>query len=208
MGKEGKRLVTSDKQLRANRLNSGKSTGPKSLEGKTISSKNSTTHGLLSKEVLLPWESDTDFESIFDRYFENLQPEGEIENLLVDRIVSTVWKLKRAGRTETGLIAGERFNLNAEIERSRLKRLGNFEPTILEMNILEIINRTPDLIELSLIFTKNMEALACIQRYESNLEKSLLKALHELQRIQAVRNGRDVPLPIVIDLDSDFVKEP
>jgi hypothetical protein len=45
-------------------------------------------------------------------------------------------------------------------------------------------------------------------RYETMLEKSLYKALHELERVQAKRNGKDVPLPAVVDinLDSSFGK--
>ena len=45
-------------------------------------------------------------------------------------------------------------------------------------------------------------------RYETMLEKSLYKALHELERTQAKRNGKDVPLPAVVDinLDSSFGK--
>ena len=45
-------------------------------------------------------------------------------------------------------------------------------------------------------------------RYETMLEKSLYKALHELERAQAKRNGKDVPLPTVVDinLDSSFGK--
>ena len=45
-------------------------------------------------------------------------------------------------------------------------------------------------------------------RYETMLEKSLYKALHELERVQAKRNGKDVPLPAVVDIniDSSFGK--
>jgi hypothetical protein len=42
--------------------------------------------------------------------------------------------------------------------------------------------------------------LAKITRYESSLERSLYKALHELQRIQAARQGQVVPPPVAIDV--------
>jgi hypothetical protein len=38
-------------------------------------------------------------------------------------------------------------------------------------------------------------------RYEIMLERSIYKALHELQRLQADRKGEKVPLPVVVDLD-------
>lgn len=38
-------------------------------------------------------------------------------------------------------------------------------------------------------------------RYEIMLERSIYKALHELQRLQAFRNGEKIPLPVAIDID-------
>ena len=32
-----------------------------------------------------------------------LQPVGELENLLVDRIISAYWRLRRLGRVEAGI---------------------------------------------------------------------------------------------------------
>jgi len=40
-----------------------------------------------------------------------------------------------------------------------------------------------------------------IARYESHLERSLYRALHELQRLQAARSGGTFPLPLAVDLD-------
>jgi hypothetical protein len=40
-----------------------------------------------------------------------------------------------------------------------------------------------------------------IQRYEAHLERSLYRALHELQRMQGVRRGQPVPPPLVLDVD-------
>lgn len=40
-----------------------------------------------------------------------------------------------------------------------------------------------------------------LSRYESILEKAFYKALHELQRLQAMRLGHAVNLPIAIDVD-------
>jgi len=40
-----------------------------------------------------------------------------------------------------------------------------------------------------------------IARYESHLERSLYRALHELQRLQAARSGGRFPIPLAVDLD-------
>jgi hypothetical protein len=42
-----------------------------------------------------------------------------------------------------------------------------------------------------------------ITRYEAHLSRQLLQALHELQRLQAVRGGRAVPLPAALDVMVD-----
>jgi hypothetical protein len=39
-----------------------------------------------------------------------------------------------------------------------------------------------------------------ITRYEAHLSRQLLQALHELQRLQAVRGGQPVPLPAALDV--------
>jgi len=45
------------------------------------------------------------------------------------------------------------------------------------------------------------DRLQLISRYETTLERSLYKALHELQRLQAAREGQAVPLPQTVDLE-------
>jgi hypothetical protein len=42
-----------------------------------------------------------------------------------------------------------------------------------------------------------------LTRYEAHLSRQLLQALHELQRLQAVRGGRAVPLPAALDVVVD-----
>jgi hypothetical protein len=38
-----------------------------------------------------------------------LQPVGELENLLVDRIISAHWRLRRLGRVEAGIFVWEHY---------------------------------------------------------------------------------------------------
>jgi hypothetical protein len=46
----------------------------------------------------------------------------------------------------------------------------------------------------------NEKALTTITRYESHLSRQTLQALHELQRLQAVRAGQAVPAPAALDV--------
>ena len=45
------------------------------------------------------------------------------------------------------------------------------------------------------------EKMGVLSRYEMTLERSLYKALHELQRLQAARDGQAVPLPEAVDVE-------
>ena len=95
--------MTSPKQERANRRNAQKSTGPKTQEGKAAVRLNAVKHGLLSEEVLLPGEDGAALEEPGERLRAELQPVGELEGLLVDRIVGAYWRLRRLGRVEAGI---------------------------------------------------------------------------------------------------------
>ena len=99
----------SDKQLAANRTNAQKSTGPQTDEGKAVSKMNATKHGILSREVivrgLISKESEREFLAFHRRFREHLAPVGPLEEMLVDQIVTTQWRLRRVLRAEAGEVA-------------------------------------------------------------------------------------------------------
>lgn len=100
--------MTSHKKITANRENAEKSTGPKTEEGKEISKMNALTHGLLSAHLFIPTSGDTTdrdgFFAFMELFFEEMQPEGVLETLLVDRLFAVFWRLRRLHIAETGLI--------------------------------------------------------------------------------------------------------
>ena len=42
-----------------------------------------------------------------------------------------------------------------------------------------------------------------LHRYEAHIERSLFRSLHELQRLQATRQGQAVPAPIASDITTE-----
>src|ERR671911_1967682 len=101
--------MTSEKKAEANRRNALKSTGPRTPEGKDAVRLNALRHGLRSQEVLLPGEDEEALRELDEYLRAELQPVGELENLLVDRIVASYWRLSRLGRVEAGIFAWELY---------------------------------------------------------------------------------------------------
>lgn len=158
-------------QNEANRRNAGHSYGPNTAEGKAASSKNSLKHGLLSRSVLLPDEDAEAFAQLGERLMAALNPVGELELVLVDRIIGLVWRLRRLGKIEAGILSDRYYDAVQTLEDAFMRD------------------------------SANANALSKLSRYETSMERSLYKALHELQRLQAARQGKDVPVPLAVDID-------
>ena len=99
----------SERQLAANRRNAMQSTGPRTLKGRAVSKMNALKHGILSRQVLVAGqhyqEDRKEFEALHRRFWEDLEPEGPLEEMLVDQIVTAHWRLRRALIAESGAIA-------------------------------------------------------------------------------------------------------
>jgi len=95
--------VTSERQIAANRANALHSTGPKTLEGKTAVRLNAFRHGLLARDVVLPEEDWTPSRTSRTGFGQTCRRWGPIEEILVDRVVNTMWRLRRLERAEAAL---------------------------------------------------------------------------------------------------------
>ena len=52
---------------------------------------------------------------------DELQPVGELENMLVERIIAAYWRLRRLGRVETGIFTRELYRELAERARQEAR---------------------------------------------------------------------------------------
>ena len=94
----------SAKQIAANQLNSQKSTGPKSVEGKAKSSMNAIRHGFYSRATLLPSEDPEAYEELKDQIWSDLQPQNGLEAIYVREIVDCTWRLQRLSLVEVSVL--------------------------------------------------------------------------------------------------------
>jgi hypothetical protein len=227
--KRRNRIMASDKKNEANRRNASKSTGPKTPEGKAAIRLNALKHGLLSQEVLLPGEDGEAFRALGENLRAELQPVGQLENLLVDRIIVAYWRLLRAGRVEAGMFAGELYEQLAERAEREAKdyKLSSLDELIADEEDATITDKKKhkeavsrarqmrraqetEIITLGRTFLRDADranAFSKLSRYETAIDRQLYKALHELERLQVARHGGDVPTPQVVDVDVSGLPE-
>src|SRR5215475_8261250 len=90
-------------QITANRANALKSTGPRTPEGKSASSRNALKHGMDAAAILLPGEDATLYERLVSEYHCDLAPQSALEQFEVDTIVHTDWQRRRLRLVEANL---------------------------------------------------------------------------------------------------------
>ena len=98
----------SKKQLLANRRNARKSTGPKGGPKRSPATRKLITQGLLAKEVVITCGDGAERKSAFNALLaalcDELKPQGLVEEILVERIATSYWRMRRALRYEMGAI--------------------------------------------------------------------------------------------------------
>ncbi len=92
--------MSTAKQIAANRRNAEKSTGPRTAEGKAKTRLNPLKHGLTAETIVLPFESQADYNELQQSVLDDLQPKGVTQQILVERFVQRHWISQRIARTE------------------------------------------------------------------------------------------------------------
>ncbi len=97
--------MVSEKQLEANRRNAQKSTGPRTIEGKSNSSRNNLRHGLTGQISLLPTEDREAHDTFCNELIDSFNPETPMERQLANSIAEDSWRLNRARAIEDNMFA-------------------------------------------------------------------------------------------------------
>ena len=182
--------MTTEKQTAANRGNAKMSTGPVTALGKTVSSRNALRHGILAQtEILVSrGENAENLETLRAALYRDLRPEGDLEELLLDRFVALVWRLRRLHAAEVGLF---------EDAEESLSSLPSFSPR----GSSPARNAETKAAGWAFVFHPSVEGLTTLSRYEATIERGLFRTLHEIQRLQAAREGNGGPPPLALDLE-------
>ena len=80
-------------------------TGPRTLRGKSKVGRNATKHGIFSETILKGRESRSEYQALLAGLTENFQAEGTMEELLVQKLCTLLWRQRRLLRAECAEIA-------------------------------------------------------------------------------------------------------
>jgi len=177
--------MSTQKQIRANRQNSKKSTGPKSDQGKATVSQNAVKHGLFAESVI-KGENPADYEAFHDKMLAELDPVGIVETMLAERVVSLWWRLRRAERMQNQSF-DEFIEHQIDNPLSQRIRMINLHAKGVKMGDPRY---TVGHLQLGRIAThdwSNQRVLDRMMLYERRIENSLTKIMHELERCQMIR---------------------
>jgi hypothetical protein len=177
--------MATDKQIKANRKNAQKSTGPKTAEGKAAVSQNAVKHGLFTDSIVA-CETEAEYEAFYGELLAELAPRGVVELLLAERIVSLWWRLRRAERMQNQAIEDMigRFVTNSSSRSCReyyFSRQG-IRPDDPRFDL--------DGLPLGRIANDDFANGRVLDRmllYERRIESSLNRAMKELKRFQTIR---------------------
>ena len=157
-------------QIKANRKNAKKSTGPRTEEGKTRSAKNALKHGLLARDTVLPGEDPADFDRQLSALEADIQPANSLEFELVRQIADTQWRMRRLTRLETGFLAAAVDDQRRHLEKRRPDELrpGYDGETLLLGSAM--LDRT--------------QAFVHLARYDGHLSRRFFRAVKQLRDLR------------------------
>jgi hypothetical protein len=178
--------MSTEAQIKANRRNSQKSTGPRSPEGKAIVSKNAVKHGLFASENVIKGENQGDFDLFHDEMLSKLAPVGPVESMLAERFISLSWRLNRVGRMTNQAI-------DVMIERDGPSPLTQQLRLSLPKFIRDVQDDPrgsgPELVlgRAAIKDYTNSRVLDRLLMYERRIENSMIKMMDELLKLRLMR---------------------
>ncbi|MFC1636182.1 hypothetical protein ACFL5Z_15230, partial [Planctomycetota bacterium] len=186
-------------QIKANRRNAQKSTGPRTAEGKSVVSQNAVKHGLFAHENVTKCEKQSDFDEFREELLSGLAPVGGVESMLAGRIVSLSWRLKRVERMSSETIDVKIAKIEADsIDRRQRREAGLLDP---ETGRSELFLGWATIDDFS-----GSSVLERLLMYEKRIESSLYKAMNELQKLQRMRKKEEAEQAIPNPKASGFEK--
>jgi len=188
--------MATEAQIRANRLNAQKSTGPRTAAGKAVVAQNAVSHGLVGRQTVIAGEDLGEYEFYRDQMLAEFAPEGAMESMLAHRVVGLAWRLQRAERLQNEAFdtlhakdTGGPFARLTQTLRSREQAQFDADEDGRDLTCGRIVVRD----------FANARVLDRLLMYERRIEHSLYKTMAELQRLRLMRqldSAQETPTPL------------
>jgi hypothetical protein len=163
-------MPASEAKIAANRQNSLKSCGPKTLEGKAISRANACKHGMTGEGIVVPVEDQAEVEERVAAFADELQPTGSLEFTLVRRAATLAVRMERSAERELAAIADRVVQALVDFEAPE----GLDEAEVAQLRV-----------ETARIATFDTSKEACLARkYEAAAERGFYRALKEFRALK------------------------
>ena len=175
-------MQTLSKKTLANRLNSKKSTGPKSEAGKRRSSLNSIKHGLYGEKIAIIGENIDEINDITERLVKELKPIGINQEIIVSKMVDLAIRLRRIPLLEAGVLNQEMQEYEADKYKEDIAEViggGDKKTMMLSSNV--IVRKS------GLSFARDCNsgsAILKLNTIEDKLLSKYFKLLEILKRLQ------------------------
>ena len=166
----------------SNRLNSLKSTGPRTKEGKAAVRLNALWHGGCAADLLLPGEDPVAFESLRDSLYDHFRPSNPSEEFLVNRLLLAAWRLHRLAAMEVRVL-----NSGAELRPGLLAFIYCFlqKKSLPEEDPSDEPEIKDPIATAFIRDTRSGNALVKLARHQAALERSYYRAVRELDRLRS-----------------------
>ncbi len=211
--------MATEKQIAASRANGKLSRGPKTPAGKARARLNALKTGLSAADsmiVLLPGESQYEFDAQRELLLADLEPVGAREERLAAEVIDLTWRLRRASKIEQGILVqgvsdadegyltGIKQMLEVTHAEVMLRAAGIKDPqAVAEVTDAELHEQLEDMIakargeketgeaRLGAAFMIHADAFTRHSRYETALFNRRNRLLEMLSALQAERRGDD-----------------
>jgi len=210
---QGGKTMATEKQNEVNKKNALMSTGPRTPAGKAVVSQNAITHGIFARDLVIDTgdgkEDAQEYRELLDGLIISLNPVGQMECLLVEKISVDYWRLRRVLRFESGSIRkvldmaiSDYYNkadwqgikenktneeLDEEIAEYRDRQDKRGQKRLAELEQAKLKNQYAEEVAIKTNSLPAGDDYEKVIKYEKAVQRSILQNLALLKRLQAIR---------------------
>jgi hypothetical protein len=180
--------------------------GPRTAVGKLRSKFNAIKYGIFASVVLLPSESQLEFDSLWEGLKEYYQPNGAVEHLKVEQLATQFWRYRR-------FLIAERAEIQKQIAFPRENNQGQ---RIRRVTIVEVVDGEEDYNLMGrsafrdecLCLLKNLKSGIASSGFDISRDSAILEKLYGKSYSNNDRKGLFARYPISLSTASNSAQEP